>query len=374
MGAPQLSRLLQHLVENALTGELREVKEYSLGVELFDRGASFDPRLDNIVRAHARRLRQRLEAYFDGPGRVDPVIIEIPKGHYLAVFRANHEIRASHEKVVASLAELTGGPHVDAMSDSKIRPQQHPRKNSICVLPFVNMSGDAEQEYFSDGISEDIITDLSKVSALFVIARNTAFTFKAKSVDVPQVARQLNVSHVLEGSVRKAGGRVRITAQLIDGATGGHVWAERYDRDLTDIFALQDEIAEAIVSALKLKLLPQEKQQIERRGTSNLEAYDLYLRGTRPAFRRRRMACSHRTARSGDTAGAGLCRCVGRTGESTRNLALPDRARMPSATKSPKPSRSRPNGHWRWIRTTSPRWARSSMLLPPFGISPTPRR
>src|SRR4029434_4581493 len=105
-----------------------------------------------------------------------------------------------------------------------------PRKNSICVLPFVNMSGDPEQEYFSDGISEDIITDLCKVSALFVIARNTAFTFKAKSVDVAQVARQLNVSHVLEGSVRKAGGRVRITAQLIDGATGGHLWAERYDR------------------------------------------------------------------------------------------------------------------------------------------------
>jgi len=158
------------------------------------------------------------------------------------------------------------------------------RKNSICVLPFVNMSGDAEQEYFSDGISEDIITDLSKVSALFVIARNTAFTFKAKSVDVPQVARQLNVSHVLEGSVRKAGGRVRITAQLIDGATGGHLWAERYDRDLTDIFALQDEIAEAIVTALTLELLPDEKLQIERRGTTNLEAFDLYLRGTRPAF------------------------------------------------------------------------------------------
>src|SRR5678815_180150 len=114
------------------------------------------------------------------------------------------------------------------------------RDRSICVLPFANMSGDPEQEYFSDGISEDIITDLSKVSALFVVARNTAFTFKGKSLDVPQVARQLNVSHVLEGSVRKAGGRVRITAQLIDGATGGHVWAERYDRDLTDVFAIQD--------------------------------------------------------------------------------------------------------------------------------------
>ena len=184
------------------------------------------------------------------------------------------------KKVIASIADLTGGPSVSMVQTA----QPTVRKNSICVLPFVNMSGDAEQEYFSDGISEDIITDLSKVSALFVIARNTAFTFKAKSVDVLQVARQLNISHVLEGSVRKAGGRVRITAQLIDGATGGQLWAERYDRDLTDIFALQDEIAEAIVTALKLKLLPEEKRQIERRGTTNLEAYDLYLRGTRPAF------------------------------------------------------------------------------------------
>ena len=148
---------------------------------------------------------------------------------------------------------------------------------SICVLPFANMSGDPEQEYFSDGITEDIITDLSKVSALWVAARNTAFTFKGKHVDVPQVARQLKVGHVLEGSVRKAGGRVRITAQLIDGATGGHVWAERYDRDLNDIFALQDEISEAIVKALKLKLLPEEKNAIEQRGTSNPEAYKLYL-------------------------------------------------------------------------------------------------
>jgi adenylate cyclase len=174
-------------------------------------------------------------------------------------------------KVVASLADLMGS----ARTPAAVRAP--PRKLSICVLPFANMSDDPQQEYFSDGISEDIITDLSKVSALFVVARNTAFQFKGKSVDVSQAAQQLSVSHVLEGSVRKAGNRVRITAQLIDGATGGHVWAERYDRDLTDIFALQDEISEAIVEALKLKLLPQEKQAIEERGTDNVEAYDLYL-------------------------------------------------------------------------------------------------
>jgi adenylate cyclase len=150
---------------------------------------------------------------------------------------------------------------------------------SICVLPFANMSGDPEQEYFSDGICEDVITDLSKVSSLFVVARNTSFTYKGRHVDLPQLAQRLNVSHVLEGSVRKAGGRVRINAQLIDGRTGGHAWAERYDRDLNDIFALQDEISEAIVRALKLKLLPAEKQAIENRGTADVAAYDIYLRG-----------------------------------------------------------------------------------------------
>jgi adenylate cyclase len=154
---------------------------------------------------------------------------------------------------------------------------EEPRKLSICVLPFANMSGDVEQEYFSDGISEDIITDLSKVSALGVTARNTSFQFKGKSVDIPQIARQLKVSHVLEGSVRKAGGKVRITGQLIDGLTGEHIWAERYDRDLNDIFALQDEISEAIVKALKLRLAPEERKAIERRGTNSVEAYNLYL-------------------------------------------------------------------------------------------------
>ncbi len=147
---------------------------------------------------------------------------------------------------------------------------------SICVLPFTNMSGESEQEYFSDGISEDIITDLSKVSALWVAARNTAFTFKGRNVDVPQIARQLKVTHVLEGSVRKAGGRVRITAQLID-AGGGHVWAERYDRDLDDIFAVQDEISAAIVKALRVKLLPEEKKALQHRATTNTEAYDWFL-------------------------------------------------------------------------------------------------
>ncbi len=148
---------------------------------------------------------------------------------------------------------------------------------SICVLPFTNMSGAPGQEYFSDGITEDIITDLGKVSALRVIARNNAFMYKGRNVDISVVAHELGVSHVLEGSVRKAGGRIRVNAQLIDGATSSRLWGERYDRDAGDIFALQDEISRAIVKALKLRLLPAEKKAIERRGTDSAEAHDLYL-------------------------------------------------------------------------------------------------
>jgi adenylate cyclase len=174
-------------------------------------------------------------------------------------------------KVEGSVTALVGASSGPVTRDAKRD------RLSICVLPFANMSGDAEQEYFSDGISEDITTDLSKISALAVTARNSAFTFKDQAVDVCEIARKLSVSHVLEGSVRKAGGRVRITAQLIDGSTGDHLWAERYDRDLTDIFAIQDEISKAIVAALKLKLLPDEKKAMEQRGTTSAEAYQLYL-------------------------------------------------------------------------------------------------
>jgi len=175
-------------------------------------------------------------------------------------------------KLQASVAALAGTPAPATSNKSAKR-----RQLCVCVLPFANMSGDPEQEYFSDGISEDITTDLSKISALGVVARNTAFTFKGQHVDVAEVAAKLGVSHVLEGSVRKAGGRVRINAQLIHGESGEHLWAERYDRDLEDIFAIQDEISKAIVEALKVKLLPEEKKAIEQRGTSSAEAYNLYL-------------------------------------------------------------------------------------------------
>ncbi len=159
-------------------------------------------------------------------------------------------------------------------------------KPSIAVLPFDNMSGDPEQEYFSDGITEDIITDLSKISGLFVVARNTTFTYKGKPVNVQQVSQDLRVKFVLEGSVRKAGARVRVVAQLVDGRDGGHLWADRYDRNLTDIFAIQDEITHTIVNQLKVKLLPEERRFIDREPTGNVEAYGYYLRGRQFLHRR----------------------------------------------------------------------------------------
>ena len=165
----------------------------------------------------------------------------------------------------------------DAIPDPPHPSPALPGKPSIAVLPFRNLSGDPEQEYFAEGITEDIIIDLSKVSALRVLSRNTTFAFKGKATDTGQIARQLKVGHVVEGSVRKAGGRVRITAQLIDASKDSHVWAERYDRDLRNIFALQDEISQAIVAALRSKLLPEEKRAIETRSTQNPEAYQLYL-------------------------------------------------------------------------------------------------
>ncbi len=160
-----------------------------------------------------------------------------------------------------------------------------PDKPSIAVLPFVNMSADPEQEYFADGITEDIITDVSGVSGLFVIARNSSFVFKKQSVDVKEVGRRLGVRHVLEGSVRKAGKRVRVTAQLIDAQTGGHLWAERYDRDVEDIFAVQDEVTRHIVEALKVRLTPNERVRREGRGKINAEAYDLLAKARSTVYR-----------------------------------------------------------------------------------------
>ncbi|MGH6808747.1 MAG: adenylate/guanylate cyclase domain-containing protein, partial [Ensifer adhaerens] len=183
------------------------------------------------------------------------------------------------------LARGAAGP-APAPSPAKTQPQSSyhlPEKPSIAVLAFDNMSGDAEQEYFSDGISEDIITDLSRLSELHVIARNSSFVYKNAAVSVPEVAKALGVRYVLEGSVRKAGNRVRVTAQLIDANDGGHVWANRFDRDLTDIFAVQDELTREIVTALKIQLTGGDQGRLAGGRPVDVKAYELLLRGREQA-------------------------------------------------------------------------------------------
>jgi adenylate cyclase len=166
-----------------------------------------------------------------------------------------------------------------AISSPSSRTLSLPDKPSIAVLPFANLSGDPEQEYFSSGITEDLITDLSKLSGLFVISRNSVFLYKGKAIKPEQVSQELGVRYVLEGSVRKVGSRVRISAQLVDAANGYHLWAERYDRELQDIFAVQDEVTRKIVAALQITLTEGEQKRSRRPPTNNLEAYEHLLRG-----------------------------------------------------------------------------------------------
>jgi len=192
------------------------------------------------------------------------------------------------EQVVKNIARPIGihrislaasAPHAMVKSAATAAKTELPTADrpSIAVLPFTNMSGDPEQEYFADGISEDLITALSKLRWFFVIARNSSFTYKGKAVDIKRVARELGVRYILEGSVRKGGNRVRITAQLIDAATNNHIWADRYDGELTDIFQLQDEITKKVVGAIEPKLLEAEAIRSQHRSTDDLGAWDLVM-------------------------------------------------------------------------------------------------
>ncbi len=218
-----------------------------------------------------------------GPGEVfiSGTVYDQAAGKLTADFEdlGEHTVKNIDKPIRVYRVSPEVGPSVTATTAAN--PDQSlplPDKPSIAVLPFENMSGDPEQEYFSDGITEDIITSLSKLSQLMVIARNSSFTYKGRAVMVQQVGEELGVSYVIEGSVRKSANRVRITAQLVECATGGHLWAERYDRDLTDIFAVQDEVTAEIVAAMAVTLTPDEQQRLVSKGTDNLEAYDYLLR------------------------------------------------------------------------------------------------
>jgi adenylate cyclase len=270
-------------VQQDLAGATREMPEdrrmrFRIGVHLGD----VIEKPDGTVYGDGVNIAARLEGLAEPGGiAVSESIRTAVKGKLRASFEDRGEQKVKNiAEPVRAYRVRTGGEAEVAVRASPLMPKLAlPDGPSIAVLPFQNMSGDPEQEYFSDGITEDLITDLSKLSGLLVIARNSTFTYKGRSVDVRQVGRDFGVSHVLEGSVRRTGDRVRITAQLIDSAAAHHLWAERYDRRLEDIFAVQDEITREIVAALDVKLLRGEQAVVWRRLLRRPEALDAYYRG-----------------------------------------------------------------------------------------------
>jgi len=270
--AERQQRFLKYVVNETLAGHDDRLKGYSIGVEVFDRPPDFDPAIDAIVRVEAGRLRAKLREYYAGEGRSDPVHIDLPKGAYAPVI----QLRAATTTEIPStplpkMRSAAQGDSADAES--------HAEKPSIAVLPFASMSSDPEQEYFADGMTEDLITDLSQISDLFVIARHSAFAYKGAAKRVQDIGQELGVRYLLEGSVRRSAERVRITAQLIDARSGEHLWSQRYDRNLQEIFAVQDEVTRHIVSALRLRLTSDENSQLAKVGTDSIEAYELCRRG-----------------------------------------------------------------------------------------------
>ena len=256
-----------------------DVVEESDG-DLMGDGVNIAARLEGIAKPGAICLSE--QAYWQVKTRLDIAVVDLGATRLKNI---GEPVRAFSLQVGLPTQAKPAAP-VEPATGEKTPPQPAlPERPSIAVLPFQNMSGDPEQEYFADGIAEDIITALSKLSQLFVIARNSSFTFKGRNVDVRDVSKNLGVRYVLEGSVRKSGNRVRITSQLIDAVTGGHLWAERFDRDLTDIFAVQDDVTQQIVAALALNLSDADRQRLSAEHTDNLEAYDLFLRGRELWFR-----------------------------------------------------------------------------------------
>ena len=251
---------------------------FRIGVHLGD----VIEKADGSVYGDGVNIAARLQGLAEPGGlTISDSVHNAVRGKVTASFvdQGEQQVKNIPHPVRAFAVRAPGGAGVEPLGPAGgagLPPPDHP---SIAVLPFTNMSGDPEQEYFADGITEDIITDISRISGLLVIARNSSFTFKKQHVDVKDVARKFGVRHVLEGSVRKAGMKVRINVQLIDAETGGHVWAERYDRDLEDIFAVQDEVTRSVVDALKLRLTGSGQARREDRGKVNIEAYDYLMRG-----------------------------------------------------------------------------------------------
>lgn len=248
VGSQRLCRFLRYVVEKSLAGDAEGLKEFAIALEVFDRKADYDPSIDSIVRVEARRLRLKLKEYYEKHGAGHGLAIQLKAGSYAPEF-------------------------VERAKGSLPRPV-------VAVLPFVNMSAEPEQEYFCDGITEEILNVLARIPEIAVVARTSAFQFKGQAIDIREVGARLGAQIVVEGSVRKVGSRVRITAQTIDAEKGIHLWSETYQRELEDVFAIQDEISEAIARGMRGQApAPQvETQKVRKAKRPSLAAYTAYHR------------------------------------------------------------------------------------------------
>ena len=325
-------RFLDYLVNETLAGRSDRLKGYSIALEVFERPETFDPTVYPLVRIEAARLREKLREYYDADGKGDPIRIDLPKGTYTPQieFRQAEALEPKRDRSEVALeneqAPLEGPVAPVDERPSPLRPRsiRHlrwwaavsalvfilalgavgawlardlwtpalkgvaenqlpavPKGPAIAVLPFLNLSGDPKQEYFSDGLTEDILTELSRARDLRVIARNTSFQYKDKAVDVTKLGRELNVRYVLEGSVQRSDDRLRVAAQLIDTETGTHIWADRYDREMADVFLVQDEIVSQIVAKIASGygvIESSEANSAARKSPEQIQAYDLVLR------------------------------------------------------------------------------------------------
>ena len=255
--ADRISRFLRYVVEASLEGRTKQIGEYSIAVDVYDRPQAFDSRLDGIVRVEAGRLRSKLREYYETDGKNSSMRIEFPKGSYAPLFKEIGVPSSKERRTVTS----TKGPR------------------ALAVLPFADLSPQRDQEYLGDGIAEELMFGLSRFQAIRVASQTSAFAFKGKQQDIRRIGEALNVDTILEGSVRKADLRLRITAQLIDVSTGFHIWSNVYDRELSDVFAIQEDIARCIVAALTDTLLKPASRELAGTSPATLTAHTAYLKG-----------------------------------------------------------------------------------------------
>ena len=270
--ADRMKRFLRFVVDETLAGKGDDLNESSLGIEVYDRDETFDPRVDSIVRVDAGRLRSKLREFYESEGASSLIRIEIPKGSYKPLFKWAKE--------------------TDFGTSAKRRTRTGPAGRTIAVLPFADLSPQRDQEYFADGIAEELMFALSRVPKLRVVSQTSVFAFKGKGMDVKDIGRQLDVKSIMEGSVRKAGQKLRITTRLSDVATGFQIWSEVFNCDLRDVFSVQETIARSVAEALRVSGWGKKPIEFPKPLGCDVKAYNHYLIGrafwnkqTEPGFR-----------------------------------------------------------------------------------------